>query len=73
VKPRLNPETAFFPEFGEKSRAEPERQTPRRQGMRVPVLPLESLLKSKIVLARPKDLARIPLIRQVLMLRNMDA
>jgi len=41
--------------------------------MRVPVLPLESLLKSKIVLARPKDLARIPLIRQVLMLRNMDA
>ena len=42
----------------------------RWQGMNVPVLPLESILKSKQALRRPKDLAHIPLIRQVLRLRK---
>ncbi len=45
----------------------------RWQGMRVPVLPLESLIKSKTAVARPKDLAHIPLIRQVLKLRKKEA
>ncbi len=40
----------------------------RWQGMRVPVLPLESLIKSKTAVARPKDLAHIPLLRQVIKL-----
>jgi len=39
-------------------------------GMNVPVLPLESILKSKQAVGRPKDLAHIPLIRQVLRLRK---
>lgn len=38
----------------------------RWQRMIVPVLPLRSILKSKLALGRPKDLAHIPLIRQVL-------
>ena len=42
----------------------------RWQGMNVPVLPLESILKSKQAVGRPKDLAHIPLIRQVLRLRK---
>lgn len=42
----------------------------RWQRMIVPVLPLESILKSKQVVGRPKDIAHIPLIRQVLRLRN---
>lgn len=42
----------------------------RWQRMIVPVLPLESILKSKQLVGRPKDLAHIPLIRQVLRLRN---
>lgn len=42
----------------------------RWQGMIVPVLPLESILKSKKAVGRPKDLAHIPLIRQVLRLRK---
>ena len=42
----------------------------RWQGMNVPVLPLESILKSKRKVARPKDLAHIPLIRQVMRLQK---
>jgi len=43
------------------------------QGLRVPVLPLESLIKSKTAVARPKDLAHIPLLRQVIKLRKKGA
>lgn len=39
-------------------------------GLRLPVLRLESVLKSKRSLRRPKDLAHIPLIEQVLRLRQ---
>ena len=42
----------------------------RWQGMNVPILPLESILKSKLAVGRPKDLAHIPLLRQVLRLRK---
>ncbi|MCX6968689.1 MAG: hypothetical protein NTV93_00855 [Verrucomicrobia bacterium] len=45
----------------------------RWQGMRVPVLPLESLIKTKTAVARPKDLAHIPIIRQVLKFQNKGA
>lgn len=40
------------------------------QRMIVPVLPLESILKSKKAIGRPKDLAHIPLIRQTLRLKK---
>lgn len=36
------------------------------QGMRIPVLPLERILKSKRHLGRPKDVAHIPLIEQTI-------
>jgi hypothetical protein len=42
----------------------------RWQGMIVPVLPLTSILKSKKAVGRPKDLAHIPLIEQVLRLQK---
>lgn len=42
----------------------------RWQRMIVPVLPLESILKSKEAIGRPKDIAHIPLIRQVLRLKK---
>ncbi len=45
----------------------------RWQGMIVPVLPLELILKSKKAVGRPKDLAHIPLIRQVLRLRKKSS
>jgi hypothetical protein len=44
----------------------------RWMGRIVPVVPLESILRSKEKLRRPKDLAHIPLIRQVLRLRRHD-
>lgn len=44
----------------------------RWQRMIVPVLPLESILKSKFAVGRPKDLAHIPLIQQVLDLKKND-
>jgi hypothetical protein len=44
----------------------------RWQGMVVPVIPLESLLKSKLAIRRPKDLAHIPLLKQTIRLRNKD-
>ncbi len=44
----------------------------RWQGMVVPVLPLESLLKSKLAVRRPKDLAHIPLLKQTIRLRNKE-
>jgi len=43
----------------------------RWQGMNVPVLPLESILKSKQAVGRPKDIAHIPLIQQVLALQKI--
>ncbi|MEX1120036.1 MAG: hypothetical protein WEB60_14720 [Terrimicrobiaceae bacterium] len=45
----------------------------RWQGMIVPVLPLESLLKSKEKIRRPKDLAHIPLLRQTLRIHKKRA
>ena len=42
----------------------------RWQGMIVPVLPLESLLKSKQAIRRPKDLAHIPLLQQTLRIQK---
>ncbi len=42
----------------------------RWMGHRVRVLPLESILKSKEFVGRPKDLAHLPLIRQVLKVRR---
>jgi hypothetical protein len=42
----------------------------RWQGTVVPVLPLESLLKSKLAIGRPKDLAHIPLLKQTIRLRK---
>jgi hypothetical protein len=38
------------------------------QGLRVPVLPLKSILKSKRHIGRPKDIAHIPLIEQTIKL-----
>lgn len=35
-------------------------------GMTVPVLPLSSIIKSKEKVAREKDMAHLPLLRQVL-------
>lgn len=40
--------------------------------MNVSVLPLESIMKSKLAVGRPKDLAHIPLIRQVMRLKKND-
>ncbi len=42
----------------------------RWQGMIVPVVPLESLLKSKQAIRRPKDLAHIPLLKQTIRLQK---
>lgn len=42
----------------------------RWMGFWVRVLSLESILKSKEIVGRPKDLAHIPLIRQVLKIRK---
>lgn len=43
----------------------------RWQGLRVPVLPLESIIKSKQAVGRPKDIAHLPLLRQVIRLRKV--
>lgn len=39
-------------------------------GQKVAVLRLESLIKSKRVVARPKDLAHLPLLEQILRAKN---
>lgn len=39
------------------------------QGMKIPILPLESILASKRFLQRPKDIAHLPLIEQTLRLK----
>lgn len=51
------------------------KELPRARKMRwlgflIPVLPLESLLKSKEAIRRPKDIAHIPLLREVIRLRK---
>ena len=61
--PRVDGLGEFGAEYGNAKRL-------RWQGMNVPVLPLESILKSKQKVGRPKDLAHIPLIRQVLRLQK---
>lgn len=40
------------------------------QGLRVDVLPLESIIKSKSAIRRPKDIAHLPLLQQTLKLRR---
>jgi hypothetical protein len=45
----------------------------RWQGTTVPVLPLESLLKSKQAIRRPKDLAHIPLLKHTMRLGKRRA
>ena len=42
----------------------------RWQGLRVPVLPLASILKSKRYVGRPKDLAHLPLLRTAIRLQE---
>ncbi len=42
----------------------------RWQGMIVRVLPLEAILRSKKHVGRPKDLAHLPLLRQVLRMQR---
>ncbi len=42
----------------------------RWHGMRLPVLPLESILKSKRAIMRPKDIAHVPLLKQTIALRR---
>jgi hypothetical protein len=42
----------------------------RWQGMMVDVLPLRSIIKSKELIQRPKDLAHLPLLRQTLNLQR---
>jgi len=61
--PRVDGLGEFGVEYGNTKRL-------RWQGMNVPVLPLESILKSKQKVGRPKDRAHIPLIRQVLRLQR---
>jgi len=61
--PRVDGLGEFGEEYGNTKRL-------RWQGMNVPVLPLESILKSKQKVDRPKDRAHIPLIRQVLRLQK---
>ena len=39
-------------------------------GTRVPVLPIERILRSKQAVRRPKDLAHLPLLREVLRVRR---
>ena len=39
-------------------------------GLKVPVLPLESIIKSKRVVARAKDIAHLPLLEQTLLARR---
>ncbi len=39
-------------------------------GVKVPVLPLESIIKSKRAVARPKDIAHLPLLEQTLAARR---
>lgn len=39
-------------------------------GLKVPVLPLESIIKSKRAVARPKDIAHLPLLEQTLLARR---
>jgi hypothetical protein len=39
-------------------------------GTEVDVLPLQSVIKSKQAVARPKDLAHLPLLRQTLLLKK---
>ena len=56
--------------IGDFSAEYPKAKRLRWQRMIVPVLPLESILKSKKAIGRPKDIAHIPLIRQVLRLRK---
>ncbi len=41
-------------------------------GMKVDVLPLESILKSKKFIRRPKDLAHLPLLQKVLELKKKN-
>lgn len=40
-------------------------------GLRVAVLPLESIIKSKRAVARPKDIAHLPLLEQTLHARRL--
>lgn len=42
----------------------------RWHGMRVPVLPLESILKSKRAIMRPKDIAHLPLLKRTIALQK---
>lgn len=39
-------------------------------GMRLPVIPLESIIKSKRALGRPKDIAHLPVLEQTLRARS---
>ncbi len=39
-------------------------------GARVAVLPLQSIIKSKTAIRRPKDIAHLPLLEEVLRLKN---
>jgi hypothetical protein len=50
-------------------------QSPRLSwnGMEVPVLSLDNILKSKRFVGRPKDLAHIPLLEQTLRIRKRRA
>lgn len=40
------------------------------RGMRLPVLPLERILRSKRAVMRPKDIAHLPLLEQTIALRR---
>lgn len=42
----------------------------RWHGMRLPVLPLASILKSRRAIMRPKDIAHLPLLRQTIALQK---
>lgn len=40
------------------------------QGLKIPTLPLRRIIKSKEFVGRPKDLAHLPLLRQIVKLQN---
>jgi len=44
----------------------------RWQGTRVPVLPLERIYRRKKFVGRPKDLAHLPLLKQILSIEKKD-
>ncbi|MDX2079740.1 MAG: hypothetical protein SFU53_03060 [Terrimicrobiaceae bacterium] len=48
----------------------PKARRMRWLGCLVPVLPIESIIASKQVLRRPKDIAHLPLLRKVLSLQK---